>query len=75
MPASLLYLSVSAYCTYDVFIICYTHTLHIGLVYLMLDTREGNGTALQYSCLENPRERGASWAAIYGVTQSWTQLK
>ena len=27
------------------------------------------------SCLENPRDRGAWWAAIYGVTQSWTQLK
>ena len=31
---------------------------------------EGNGTPLQYSCLENPRDRGALWAAIYGVTQS-----
>ena len=36
---------------------------------------EGNGNALQCSCLENPRDRGAWWAAIYGVTQSWTQLK
>ena len=35
---------------------------------------EGNGNPLQYSCLENPRDRGACWAAIYGVTQSWTQL-
>ena len=32
---------------------------------------EGNGTPLQYSCLENPRDRGASWAAVYGVTQCW----
>jgi len=31
---------------------------------------EGNGNPLQYSCLENPRERGAWWAAIYVVTQS-----
>ena len=30
---------------------------------------------LQYSCLENPRDRGAWWAAIYGVAQSRTQLK
>ena len=37
--------------------------------------REGNGNPLQYSCLENPRNRGAWWAAVYGVTQSWTQLK
>ena len=36
---------------------------------------EGNGNLLQYSCLENPRDRGAWWAAVYGVTQSWTQLK
>ena len=32
---------------------------------------EGNGNALQYSCLENPRDGGAWWAAVY-VTQSWT---
>ena len=36
---------------------------------------EGNGNPLQYSCLENPRDRGAWWAAAYGVTQSRTQLK
>ena len=35
----------------------------------------GNGNPLQYSCLENRRDRGAWWAAIYGVAQSWTQLK
>ena len=35
----------------------------------------GNGTPLQYSCLENPRDAGAWWAAIYGVTQSQTRLK
>ena len=33
---------------------------------------EGNGNPLQCSCLENPRDSGAWWAAIYGVTQSWT---
>ena len=36
---------------------------------------EGNGNPLQCSCLENPRDGRAWWAAIYGVTQSWTQLK
>ena len=30
---------------------------------------------LQYSCLENPRDGGAWWAAVYGITQSWTRLK
>ena len=36
---------------------------------------EGNGNPLQCSCLENPREKGAWWAAVYGVTQSQTRLK
>ena len=36
---------------------------------------EGNGNPLQCSCLENPRDRGAWWADIYGVTQSRTPLK
>jgi len=38
-------------------------------------TGEGNGNPLQCSCLENPRDRGAWWAAVYGVAQSWTRLK
>ena len=33
---------------------------------------EGNGNPLQYSCLENPRDGGAWWAAVYGVVQSRT---
>ena len=36
---------------------------------------EGNGNPLQCSCLENPRDGGAWWAAIYGVAQSRTRLK
>ena len=36
---------------------------------------EGNGNPFQCSCLENPRDRGAWWAAVYGVAQSLTQLK
>ena len=36
---------------------------------------EGNGNPLQYSCLENPVDRGAQWTAVHGVAQSWTQLK
>ena len=36
---------------------------------------EGNGNPLQCSCLENPRDGGAWWAAIYGVSQSRTRLK
>ena len=37
-------------------------------------SREGNGTPLQYSCLENPTGRGAWWAAVHGVAKSWIQL-
>ena len=33
---------------------------------------EGNGNPIQYSCLENPKDRGAWWAAVYGVAQSQT---
>ena len=36
---------------------------------------EGNGSPLQCSCLENPRDGGAWWAAVYRVTQSRTRLK
>ena len=36
---------------------------------------EGNGNPLQCSCLENPRDGGAWWAAVYGVIQSRTRLK
>ena len=35
---------------------------------------EGNGNPLQWSCLENPRDEGAWWAAIYGVAQGRPQL-
>ena len=35
----------------------------------------GHGNSLQYSCLENPMDRGAWRATVHGVAQSWTQLK
>ena len=35
---------------------------------------EGSGTPLQYSCLENPMDGGAWWAAVHGVARSWTRL-
>ena len=35
---------------------------------------EDNGTPLQYSCLENPMDRGAWWAAVHGVARRWTWL-
>ena len=35
---------------------------------------EGNGTPLQCSCLENPMDRGAWWASVHGIAESWTRL-
>ena len=40
-----------------------------------LEIGEGNGNPLQFPCLENPRDGGAWWAAVYGIVQSWTWLK
>ena len=37
-------------------------------------TGEGDGTPLQYSCLENPMDGGAWWVAVHGVMKSWTRL-
>ena len=42
---------------------------------LVLSFGEGNGNPLQCSCLENPRDGGAWWAAVSGVAQSQTRLK
>ena len=50
-----------------------TERLHFP--FLLLCTGEGNGNPLQCSCLENPRDGGAWWAAVYGVAQSQTWLK
>ena len=48
---------------------------HVSLRQIQLKALgEGNGTPLQYSCLENPMEGGAWWAAVHGITRSWTQL-
>ena len=49
-----------------------TKRLHF---HFSLSRSGGNGNPLQCSCLENPREGGAWWAAISGVAQNWTRLK
>ena len=36
---------------------------------------KGHGNPLQYSCLENPMDKGAWWATVHGVTKSWIRLK
>ena len=43
-------------------------------VFFMIITREGSGTPLQYSCLLNPMDGGAWWAAVHGVAKSQTRL-
>ena len=50
-----------------------TERLHF--YFLLSCIGEGNGNPLQCSCLENPRNGGAWWAAVYGVAQSRTRLK
>ena len=50
-------------------------TEHLHFHFSLSCIGEGNGNLLQCSCLENPRDRGAWWAAVYGVTQSRTWLK
>ena len=50
-----------------------TEWLHVH--FSLSRTGEGNGNPLQCSCLENPRDGGAWWAAIYGIAQSQTRLK
>ena len=47
----------------------------LGLSRYICTPGEGNGNPLQCSCLENPRDGGAWWAAVYGVAQSQTRLK
>jgi len=41
---------------------------------LLSNIGEGDGTPLQYSCLENPMDRGTWWAAVHGVAKSQTRL-
>ena len=50
-----------------------TERLHFHFSLLCIG--EGNGNPLQCSCLENPRDEGAWWAAVFGVAQSQTRLK
>ena len=50
-----------------------THFL-LGFVDTVLKDGEGDGTPLQYSCLENPMDRGAWWAAVHGVAKSRIRL-
>ena len=48
--------------------------MKVNIICLAAVNREGNGTPLQYSYLQNPMGRGAWWAVVHGVTKSRTQL-
>ena len=51
------------------------HFVYTNILYILASTdREGNGTPLQYSCLENSMDGGAWWAVVHGVTKSRTRL-
>ena len=59
----------------------FSHCVHNSFLYarvsitaLQIASGEGNGTLLQYSCLENPMDGGAWWAEIHGVAKSRTRL-
>ena len=56
------------------FLVLYYLESYTNLIFAFLCHGEGNGNPLQYSCLENPMDRGAWWAAVHGVTKSQTRL-
>ena len=47
----------------------------VDIAELFLIIREGNGIPIQYSCLENPMDGGAWWAAVHGIDKSQTRLR
>jgi len=53
---------------------CVVACMHKFILAVCVCFGEGNGTPLQYSCLENPMEGGAWWAAVHGVAKSQTRL-
>ena len=56
------------------FAIIFSHSEDYLFTLLIVSFGEGNGTPLQYSCLENPMDGGAWWAAVHGVAKSQTRL-
>ena len=60
-------------CLFDSLI--YSKHLEQYLAYSRYSVGEGNGTPLQYSCLESPMDEGAWWAAVHGVAKGRTRLK
>ena len=52
-------------------IMAFTAGMGLDTISVFSQTGEGNGTPLQYSCLKNPMDGGAWWAAVHGVTKRW----
>ena len=65
---------VSLYILSNIYQIKYKIKYASNYIYIIYYIGEGNGTPLQYSCLENPMGRGAWWAAVHGVAKSRTRL-
>ena len=63
------------YLVLDLGSIAFLATYKDNLILVRPHKGEGNGNPLQYFCLEDPRDGGAWWAAVYGVAQCWTRLK
>ena len=61
-------------CEPQFFACCLSQAVFSFLPLSPLHCREGNGTPLQYSCLENPMDGGAGWATVHGVAKSRTRL-
>ena len=68
-----MYLCLFCCLTYRVIIIIFLNSIYIYTLAYCIGG-EGNGTPIQYSCLENPIDRGAWYAAVHGVAKSRTQL-
>ena len=63
------------YISVYIYICIHTHTYpYMCITQSNIQIGEGNGTPLQYSCLKNPMEGGAWWAAVHGVARNWTRL-
>ena len=77
----LVYRNVNDFCVSTLYpttllisLISFRNCLIVSLGFCMYSIREGNGTPLQYSCLENPMDGGAWWAAVHGIAKSRTRL-
>ena len=77
----LVYRNVNDFCVLTLYpttllisLISFRNCLIVSLEFSMYSIGEGNGTPLQYSCLENPMDGGAWWTAVHGITKSRTWL-